>query len=116
MSLQMDVTYPASVKRAVERIGETYGPVDVLVNNAGLPSPTPLWDIELEEFDRIMSVNARGGFVCLKAVLPTMMQRGRGRIVWISSQAGREGEGTFGTTHYAASKAAVIGLCQAAAR
>ncbi len=116
MSLQMDVTDPASVESAVERLGEAYGPVDVLVNNAGLSSPTPLWEIDLEEFDRIMSVNTRGGFVCLKAVLPSMMKRRRGRIVWISSQAGREGGGTFGTTHYAASKAAVIGLCQAAAR
>lgn len=116
MSLAMDVTDPASVTEAVERIGSAYGPVDVLVNNAGISSPTPLWEIDLEEYDRVMSVNARGGFVCLKAVLPTMMERRRGRIVWISSQAGREGGGTFGTTHYAASKAAVIGLCQAAAR
>lgn len=116
MSLRMDVTDPASVTEAVERLQGAYGPVDVLVNNAGLSSPTPLPEIPLEEFDRIMSVNARGGFICLKAVLPTMMERGRGRIIWISSQAGREGGGTFGTTHYAASKAAVIGLCQAAAR
>ncbi len=116
MALPMDVTNPASVAEAVERLTDAYGPVDVLINNAGISSPTPLWEIDLEEFDRVMSVNARGGFVCLKAVLPRMMQRMRGRIVWISSQAGREGGGTFGTTHYAASKAAVIGLCQAAAR
>lgn len=116
MSLRMDVTDQTSVTEAVGRIGRAYGPVDVLVNNAGLASPTPLWEIDLEEFDRIMSVNARGGFVCLKAVLPTMMERRRGRIVWISSIAGRQGGGIFGTTHYAASKAAVIGMCQAAAR
>lgn len=116
MCLRMDVTDAASVERAVERIGEAYGPVDVLVNNAGMTRPTPVWEIDLEEFDRIMSINARGGFVCLKAVLPAMMERRRGRIVWISSQAGRQGGGMFGTTHYAASKAAVIGLCQGVAR
>ena len=115
-SLLMDVTDQASVSEAVDRLAEAYGPVDVLVNNAGLSSPTPLWDIDLEEFDRVMNVNARGGFVCLKSVLPAMMDRRRGRIVWISSLAGRQGGGVFGTTHYAASKAAVIGLCQAAAR
>lgn len=114
LPLRMDVTDPESVSAAVAE--RELGPVDILVNSAGMSSPTPIWEIDLEEFDQIMDVNVRGGFVCLKAVLPGMMQRRRGQIVWISSVAGKQGGGVFGTSHYAASKAAVIGLCQAAAR
>ncbi|MGH3087745.1 MAG: SDR family NAD(P)-dependent oxidoreductase [Rubrobacteraceae bacterium] len=116
MPLPMDVTDPESVSEAVAVMDRELGPADILVNSAGISSPTPIWDISFEEFDRIMAVNVRGGFVCLKAVLPGMMERGYGRVVWLSSVAGKQGGGIFGTSHYAASKAAVIGLCQAAAR
>jgi NAD(P)-dependent dehydrogenase (short-subunit alcohol dehydrogenase family) len=112
----MDVTDPTSVRLAVERIEAALGPVDVLVNNAGITRATPLWETTLDEFDLVMNVNLRGGFVCLQAVLDGMMQRRRGRIVWISSIAGKQGGGVFGAAHYAASKAGVIGLCHAAAR
>ncbi len=114
--LRMDVTDPESVSVAVARLERELGPVDILVNSAGISSPTPIWEVDLEEFDRIMAVNVRGGFVCMKAVMGGMMDRRRGRIVWLSSVAGKQGGGIFGTSHYAASKAAVIGLCQAAAR
>lgn len=116
LPLRADVTDPGSVSAAVAELEGELGPVDILVNSAGISRPTPIWEIELEEFDRIMDVNVRGGFVCLKAVLPGMMERRRGRVVWLSSVAGKQGGGIFGTSHYAASKAAVIGLCQAAAR
>ena len=114
--LRMDVTDPASISAAVAALEQELGPVDILVNSAGISRSTPIWEISLEEFDRIMDVNLRGGFLCLQAVLPGMMQRRRGRIVWLSSVAGKQGGGVFGTSHYAASKAAVIGLCQGAAR
>jgi 3-oxoacyl-[acyl-carrier protein] reductase len=64
----------------------------------------------------VLDVNLRGGFVCLQAVLPGMMTRHSGRIIWISSIAGKQGGGVFGSAAYAASKAGVIGLCHAAAR
>ena len=116
MPLRMDVTDPESVSVAVAALEGEMGPVEVLVNSAGISRPTPVWDVSLGEFDRIMDVNVRGGFICLQAVLPGMMRRRRGRVVWLSSVAGKQGGGVFGTSHYAASKAAVIGLCQAAAR
>lgn len=116
MPLHMDATDPGSVSAAVAAFERELGPVDILVNSAGISRSTPLWEIGLEEFDLIMGINVRGGFLCLKAVLPGMMRRRRGRIVWLSSVAGKQGGGIFGTSHYAASKAAVIGLCQAAAR
>jgi 3-oxoacyl-[acyl-carrier protein] reductase len=115
LPLRMDVTDPESVSTAVAALEQELGPVDILVNNAGISRSTPIWEVNLEKFDRIMDVNVRGGFICLRAVLPGMMQRRRGRVVWLSSVAGKQGGGVFGTSHYAASKAAVIGLCQAAA-
>lgn len=114
--LRMDVTDPGSVSAAVAVFERELGPVDILVNSAGISRSTPIWEIGLEEFDLIMGTNVRGGFLCLKAVLPGMMQRRRGRVIWLSSVAGKQGGGIFGTSHYATSKAAVIGLCQAAAR
>ena len=111
-----DVTRPDSVAEAVTLIEQRLGPVDILLNNAGITRSTPLWETSLEEFDTVLAINLRGGFVCLQAVLPGMMRRGYGRIIWLSSIAGKQGGGVFGTAHYAASKAGVIGLCQSAAR
>jgi NAD(P)-dependent dehydrogenase (short-subunit alcohol dehydrogenase family) len=111
-----DVNDPSSVRAALDQVEAALGPVDLLVNSAGITRGTPLWETNLEEFDQVMNVNLRGGFVCLQAVLPGMMARKRGRIIWISSIAGKQGGGVFGAAHYAASKAGVIGLCQAAAR
>ena len=115
-ALEMDVTDQASVEAAVAETAGVLGPVDILVNNAGITAPTPLPDLSVEEFDRLLAINLRGGFLCLKAVLPGMVAGGYGRLIWISSVAGKQGGGVVGTAHYAASKAGVIGLCQAAAR
>ena len=108
----MDVRDESSVQAAVHDIG----PVDILVNNAGVTQRVPIWELSTDDFDRLLSINLRGGFVCLRAVVAGMMARGWGRVIWISSVAGRQGGGIIGTAHYAASKAGVIGLCQAAAR
>jgi len=108
----MDVTDERSVQAGVREIGR----VDILVNNAGITQRTPIWELSIADFDRLLSINLRGGFVCLKAVVAGMMTRRWGRIIWISSVAGKQGGGIIGTAHYAASKAGVIGLCQAAAR
>ena len=111
-AVSMDVTDERSVQAGVREIGR----VDILVNNAGITQRTPIWELSIADFDRLLSINLRGGFVCLKAVVAGMMTRRWGRIIWISSVAGKQGGGIIGTAHYAASKAGVIGLCQAAAR
>jgi NAD(P)-dependent dehydrogenase (short-subunit alcohol dehydrogenase family) len=111
-----EVSDPHSVATAVAEVVRSLGPVDILVNSAGITRATPIWETPLEEFDLVMNVNLRGGFICLQAVLPSMMERRYGRIIWLSSIAGKQGGGVFGAAHYAASKAGVIGLCQAAAR
>jgi NAD(P)-dependent dehydrogenase (short-subunit alcohol dehydrogenase family) len=115
-AVPIDVTDGASVKAAMEKGEAALGGVDVLVNAAGITRGTPIWDTSMEDFDQMLSINLRGGFLCLKAVLPGMMQRRFGRVIWLSSIAGKQGGGVFGSAHYAASKAGVIGLCHAAAR
>jgi 3-oxoacyl-[acyl-carrier protein] reductase len=89
----------------------------VLVNNASLMSVLPRrsWlEIPVEEWDRVMAVNLRGLFLCSRAVFPAMRERGRGKIVNISSS--RVWEGTPNRLHYTTSKAGVIGFTRALAR
>jgi len=116
IGLVMDVTVPASVAEAVAEAQRRLGPIDILVSNAGISRSTAVWDVSLEEFDQVMGINVRGGFICMQAVLPDMRARGWGRVIWLSSIAGKQGGGIFGAAHYACSKAALIGLCQGAAR
>ena len=80
MPLLMDVADPESVSEAVSELERAFGPVDVLVNNAGISRRTNVWELSLEEFDKVMDINVRGGFLCLQAVLPSMMQRRAGRV------------------------------------
>lgn len=116
IAVAADVTDPASVGPAVAEVRDRLGPVDILVNSAGVTRSRPLWEVPLEEFDQVMAINVRGGFICLQAVVSDMKDRLWGRVIWLSSVAGKQGGGIFGSTHYATSKAAVIGLCQGAAR
>lgn len=68
---------------------ETFGKIDILVNNAGIMCRTRLMDISLDEWERTLQINLTGAFLCTKAVLPTMRESEFGRIVNISSSAGR---------------------------
>ncbi len=116
LAVPLDVTDEQSVAQAVASVVERFGRVDILVNNAGISRSTPIWDITAAEWDRTLDVNLRGAFLCSKAVLPGMRERGYGRIVCIASVAGKQGGGIFGSVHYAASKAGLRGLCQGLAR
>jgi 2-hydroxycyclohexanecarboxyl-CoA dehydrogenase len=116
IGVELDVRDQRSVARAVATTRERLGPVAVLVNAAGITRARPIWEIPPDEYEVVMAVNVRGGLLCLQAVVDDMRAAGWGRVIWISSLAGRQGGGGFGTAHYAASKAAVIGLCQSAAR
>lgn len=116
ISLPMDVRSEASVAAAVDQAARLMGPIDIAVNNAGLSRSTPLAELEAREFDEVLAVNLRGGFLVLRAVLPSMLTRRFGRLIWMSSIAGKQGGGIFGSAHYATAKAGIIGLCQAVAR
>ena len=111
-----DIRDHAACVAAVERVVEAFGGLDILVNNAGVGSGAPILEITPEEFDRVHAVNVRGTFFLSQAAIPFMQSRGGGRIVCLASVAGQRGGGLYGSTHYAASKAGVIGLAQGMAR
>ena len=110
-----DVSASRDVERMVERALARFGTIHVLVNNAGVLRPTRVIDIEEDEWDLVIRVNLKGTYLCSRAVLPTMRKQGFGRIVNISSTAGRS-TSTVGGAHYTASKAAVLGFTRHLAR
>src|SRR3954453_2257188 len=109
-----DVSSPEQVEAAVARTVETFGRLDIAFNNAGVENKaTPLAEIELEEWDRILDINLRGTFVCMKHELVQMVRQGSGVVVNTSSGAGIRG--VAGGAAYAASKHAIIGMTKSAA-
>jgi 3-oxoacyl-[acyl-carrier protein] reductase len=111
-----DVSNLAGVQAAFASIATELGAVDVLVNNAGIATGTPFLETTEEEFDRVFAVNYTGAFHCCREVVPGMVERGYGRIVNVSSVAGKRGGGFFGRTIYSSAKAGVIGFTKALAR
>jgi NAD(P)-dependent dehydrogenase (short-subunit alcohol dehydrogenase family) len=104
-----------AVGRMVDGALSRFGRIDVLVNNAGIgPATRPLDHITDEEWDRTLDIDLTGVFNCMRAVLPGMKERRYGKIVNISSSAGRS-VSTFAGAHYTAAKAGVLGLTRHAA-
>jgi meso-butanediol dehydrogenase/(S,S)-butanediol dehydrogenase/diacetyl reductase len=114
LTVDVDVREWSQVQALVERTIQHFGKVDVLVNNAGVISIRVVVAMEEEEWDRVLGVNLKGTFLCCKAVIPHMVERTSGRIVNVSSQAGKRGWPTL--SHYCASKFAIIGFTQSLAR
>ena len=88
IGLRVDVSDPDSVDGMARSVAERLGGIDVLVNNAalwGTLQRRPFWEIPLDEWDRVMAVNTRGPFLCSRAVLPYMRERGKGKIILIGS-------------------------------
>lgn len=116
LAVVCDVSKPGDVRRAVNRVVEEFGTVDILVNNAGvLRTTTPLEEIPEEEWDLVLNVNLKGVFLFSAAVLPIMKEKRYGKIINISSSAGRS-TSEIGGAHYTASKAGVLGLTRHTAR
>src|SRR5260370_11268452 len=109
-AIQMDVADENSVQAAVHEIG----PVDILVNNAGVTQRMPVWELSTDDFDRLLAINLRGGFVCLKADVAGMMPRGWGRVIWISTVAAKQGGGLIGSARHSARKAGWSGVVRKA--
>jgi len=114
LGVALDVTDRASVDAAVSRIEADLGPVDVVVNNAGVSAVTPFLEITDSEWGRLLDVNLRGVLVVTQRVLGPMVARRHGRVISISSMAGKEGLPNL--AHYCATKFGVIGLTQALAK
>jgi acetoin reductase-like protein len=108
-----DVSAPEQSRAAVQRVVDSCGRLDVLVNNAGIGLIKEVWNTTQQEWDRIFDVNVRGVFFCSQAALEPMRRQGAGRIINLASIAGRRGEALVAA--YCASKAAVISITQSTA-
>jgi 2-dehydro-3-deoxy-L-rhamnonate dehydrogenase (NAD+) len=111
-SVQADISRSSEVDAAVARVEQELGRLDVLVNSAGIPGRSlRTVDVDDDEWQRVLGINASGSFYLSRAVLPGMVERGYGRIVLLASIAGKEGNPMAAA--YSASKAAVIALAKA---
>jgi 3-oxoacyl-[acyl-carrier protein] reductase len=115
MSVELDVRLKSHFVAASNRLVQSWGKVDIVVNNAGFAKRTPTEDITAEEFDEIVAINMRSVFLSCQVFSEQMRASGYGRIVNITSLAGQNG-GTVASPHYAASKAGAIMLTKYFAR
>jgi meso-butanediol dehydrogenase / (S,S)-butanediol dehydrogenase / diacetyl reductase len=106
LAFSCDVTKADEVQAMIDQGLAQMGSIDILVNNAGTITMKSVTDLTEHDWDMVMDVNAKGVFLCTRAVLPSMLERKKGAIVNVASQAGKRGYKLF--THYCASKAAVI--------
>lgn len=114
VAVEADVSSSDSVRVAVEQITTALGPVEVLVNCAGIDKPEPFLRSSEDSWDRIIAVNLKGTLICCRAVLEGMIERSYGRIVNIASDAGKVGSST--EVVYSATKGGVIAFTKALAR
>ncbi len=104
-----DLRDPQSVEALARRADEAFGRVDTLVCNGGVAGPTAeLWNVSLEDWEETFRVNVTGTFLCCKAFLPAMIERGAGSVVVIGSMSGKRP--LFARTPYTTSKMALVGL------
>ncbi|HIK35433.1 MULTISPECIES: 3-oxoacyl-[acyl-carrier-protein] reductase [unclassified Thermosynechococcus] len=114
IAIAADVSVPEQVDTLVAKTVETYGRVDVLVNNAGITRDTLLLRMSLEDWQAVINLNLTGVFLCTRAVSKLMLKQKRGRIINIASVAGQMGNP--GQANYSAAKAGVIGFSKTVAK
>jgi 3-oxoacyl-[acyl-carrier protein] reductase len=113
LAVQMDVTHRLSVEETA-RQAQAFGPISVLVNNAGINKPTDFDQVSDADWDMILGANLKGPFVVAQVFVPLLQEAGGGAITHIGSVSGQYGGPR--TAHYAASKAGLISLAQVIAR
>jgi 3-oxoacyl-[acyl-carrier protein] reductase len=109
--VRADITVEADCRKAAEETVAAFGSIDILVNNAAIIFGIvrkPFYEIDPEEWDRVMTVNVKGAWLCIRAVFPYMQRQGKGKIVNLSSET--YFTGSHGFVHYVTSKAGVVGL------
>ena len=114
LAIPYDADQTAEIKKVFDALIERYGRVDILVNNAGIAGPvSPIFEVEVEEWDRTLEVNLRGSFYCIKLAAPYMIKQGGGKIVNMASTSGKSP--LLNRSPYCASKMGMIGLTRVAA-
>jgi 3-oxoacyl-[acyl-carrier protein] reductase len=111
----VDAAEERQIRRVVDETAAEFGAIDFMVNCAGILKRTAFLDIPVDEWDRMLSVNLRGPFLCCQFVVPHMLRGGRGIIVNVASLAGRTAS-ILGGAHYTAAKHALVGLSRHMAR
>jgi len=112
--VHLDVTDDASVAAFVDTVHSKLGPVDIVVNGAGWGQIKPFWEMPLDVWDKIMTLNLLGPMKLVRSFLPRMMERNSGKIVNVGSDAGRVG--SSGETVYAGAKGGLIAFTKSLAR
>src|SRR5207245_2896823 len=112
-AIKMDASDPAAGRRTLQLALESFGRLDVMVNNAGLAEPAPLDEIPLESWNRVIAVTLTSVFLGMKYCLPIMRKQGKGVIINTASISGIGGD--YGLSSYNAAKAGVINLTRSAA-
>ena len=110
----MNVTDRASIQAVVDQVMQQHGPIDILINNAGITQDARLIKMTEAQFDSVIDVNLKGVFNCTQLIVPHMLEAGSGAIVNASSVVGLYGN--FGQTNYSATKFGVIGFTKTWAR
>jgi 2-hydroxycyclohexanecarboxyl-CoA dehydrogenase len=113
LALTVDCANEAAIKEAGARIRAEWGPITILVNNAGIATFVPYMDITDEIWDRTITINLKGPHLCCREVIPDMLAAGWGRIINITSSSVQSG--SFAQAHYVSSKGGVLGLTKALA-
>ncbi|MBA3712666.1 MAG: SDR family oxidoreductase [Pyrinomonadaceae bacterium] len=114
--VQADVRQSADIRRLVERTVEEFGPIDILINNAGsLVERLRILELTEERWDEVMNLNLKSAFLLSQAVAASMMERRTGAIINVSSIAGRNG-GTLGSIHYSTAKGGLITMTKGFAK
>lgn len=112
--IQGDISKLEDVENLVNKAKEHFGKIDIMVNNAGITKDTLILRMKEEDFDKVIDVNLKGVFNCLKSISPVMLKQKSGKIINISSVVGISGNA--GQVNYAASKAGVIGMTKSLAK
>ncbi|MDD5688291.1 MAG: SDR family NAD(P)-dependent oxidoreductase [Elusimicrobia bacterium] len=115
IAVPSNVTKEPDIDSLVKTTLKHYKKIDILINNAGILFPTKIEHISEKEWDSVINVNLKGVFLCSKAVLPVMKKNKYGRIINMSSSAGKN-ISTLGGAHYTASKAGVLGFTRHCAK
>ena len=114
MAVKADISSPDEIHAMMNKVYENFPSVDVLVNNAGISLQKLITETEIEEWDNIFNITARGAFICTKAVLPKMIEKKQGAIINISSIWGNVGASC--EVAYSSAKSALIGFTKALAK
>jgi len=114
IAVKVDVTNQESVKEMVQQTLDTFGRIDVLINNAGIVRDAQLTKMTEEMFDLVIDINLKGVFNCTQMVVPSMIEQGKGVILSTASVVAPYGN--YGQTNYVASKAGVVGMTKVWAR